>query len=155
MISENQLEIPPALHELGQEECFRLLATQEVGRLGVQAGPYPLIFPVNYALDGNVIVIRTNRGLKMRAAASSYVSFEVDDIDRFRRIGWSVLVRGMAQDVSKQYDDEVVERTRATGLQPWPAGEHGLWIRILPHEVSGRQIMPVEPPPAFEPSGYL
>ena len=37
----------PSLHELTAEECYLLLATQQVGRLGVNAEHYPLIFPVN------------------------------------------------------------------------------------------------------------
>jgi hypothetical protein len=34
------------------DECYRLLATQEIGRIGVNAEHYPLILPVNYGLDG-------------------------------------------------------------------------------------------------------
>ncbi len=37
------------LQVLSADECYRLLATQQIGRLGVNAEHYPLIFPVNYA----------------------------------------------------------------------------------------------------------
>jgi hypothetical protein len=47
------------LQILDADECYRLLATQQIGRLGVNAEHYPLIFPVNYAIDRDVIVIRT------------------------------------------------------------------------------------------------
>jgi uncharacterized protein len=82
------------LLELEAEECYRLLAGHEIGRLGVFAEHYPLIFPVNYALDrGDVIVVRTHAGTMLAAASHANVTFEVDDIDRRRRSGWSVLVR--------------------------------------------------------------
>jgi nitroimidazol reductase NimA-like FMN-containing flavoprotein (pyridoxamine 5'-phosphate oxidase superfamily) len=45
--------------EIPVDECYRLLRTQQVGRLGVNAEHYPLIFPVNYGMDGDTIVIRT------------------------------------------------------------------------------------------------
>jgi nitroimidazol reductase NimA-like FMN-containing flavoprotein (pyridoxamine 5'-phosphate oxidase superfamily) len=36
------------MEALSGVECYRLLATEQVGRLGVDVGRYPLIFPVNY-----------------------------------------------------------------------------------------------------------
>ncbi|MGH4010001.1 MAG: pyridoxamine 5'-phosphate oxidase family protein [Pseudonocardiaceae bacterium] len=42
------------LQVLSDDDCYRLLATQQIGRLGVNAEHYPLIFPVNYALDPDI-----------------------------------------------------------------------------------------------------
>ena len=53
------------LRQLSTEDCYRLLGSHQIGRLGVNADRYPLIFPVNYAMDGDVVVIRTNAGLKL------------------------------------------------------------------------------------------
>ena len=66
----------PELAELEAEECYRLLATHELGRVGVNAEHYPLIFPVNYALDRGVIVIRTHPGTMLSAAGHANVTFE-------------------------------------------------------------------------------
>jgi hypothetical protein len=30
----------------------------------------------------------------------------------------------------------------AAGVEPWPAGERELFLRILPHRVTGRRIKP-------------
>ena len=68
----------PSLQALTTQECYLLLATQQVGRLGVNAEHYPLIFPVNYGLDRGIIVIRTNPGTKLAAATHANVTFEVD-----------------------------------------------------------------------------
>ena len=145
----------PQLQELGADECYRLLATHEIGRLAVDAGHYPLVFPVNYALDRDVIVVRTHPGTMLTAAGHANVTFEVDDIDRRTRTGWSVLVRGLAEEVTGEHRAELVERTRASGATPWAPGEHGRWLRIIPQGVSGRRIVPGELPPPFEPGAYL
>src|SRR3954451_18755334 len=91
------------LQDLGADECYRLLATQQIGRLGVNAEHYPLIFPVNYALDHDVIVVRTHPGTKLTAADHANVTFEVDEIDQRARTGWSVLVRGLAEEVTSAH----------------------------------------------------
>jgi nitroimidazol reductase NimA-like FMN-containing flavoprotein (pyridoxamine 5'-phosphate oxidase superfamily) len=147
--SDASLAILPA------SECYELLGTHEVGRIGVNSEHYPLIFPVNYALDGTTIVIRTAPGTKLTAASHANVTFEVDDIDRRSRSGWSVLVRGLAEEVGAEHRPELVARTLATGVTPWAPGEHGNWLRIIPHHISGRRIVPGELPPAVDPRAYL
>ena len=144
------------------DECYRLLGTQEVGRIGVNAEHYPLIFPVNYGLDGTTIVIRTAPGTKLSAAGRApacfeidNVTFEVDEIDQRSRSGWSVLVRGLAEEVAGGHSPELVARTHATGVAPWAPGDHGNWLRIIPHHISGRRIVPGELPPAVDPRAYL
>jgi uncharacterized protein len=137
------------------EECYRLLATHEIGRIGVNAEHYPLVLPVNYGLDGTTLVIRTRPGTILRAAEHANVTFEVDEIDRETRSGWSVLVRGQAEEVGAEHRAELVARTHRTGVQPWAPGEHGSWLRLIAHDVSGRRIVPGELPPAVDPRAYL
>jgi uncharacterized protein len=137
------------------EECYRLLATQEIGRIGVNAEHYPLILPVNYAVDGTTLVIRTRPGTILRAAEHANVTFEVDQIAPQTRSGWSVLVRGQAEEVGAEHRAELVARTHSTGVQPWAPGEHGNWLRVIAHDVSGRRIVPGELPPAVDPRAYL
>jgi hypothetical protein len=143
------------LLELSADECYRLLRTQQIGRLGVNATHYPLIFPVNYALDRDVIVMRMAAGTKLAAADHANVSFEVDEIDQRTRSGWSVLVRGLAEEVTSAHRAELIARTEATGVTPWAPGEHGHWMRLIPQAISGRRIVPGQLPPAFEDAGYL
>jgi nitroimidazol reductase NimA-like FMN-containing flavoprotein (pyridoxamine 5'-phosphate oxidase superfamily) len=143
------------LRTLTDDECYELLATQQIGRLGVNAEHYPLIFPVNYGLDQRAVVVRTHPGTKLSAADHANVTFEVDCVDPISRSGWSVLIRGLAEEVTSAHRDELIERTHATGVEPWAPGEHGHWLRIIPHDVSGRRIVPGELPPPFESAGYL
>jgi uncharacterized protein len=144
-----ELQVIPA------EECYRLLATQEIGRIGVNAEHHPLILPVTYALDGTTIVFRTGSGVILQAAEHANVTFEVDDIDRATRSGWSVLVRGQAEAVGPAHREELVASTRATGVEPWAPGDRGNWLRLIAHDISGRRIVPGELPPAVDPRAYL
>jgi hypothetical protein len=66
------------------------------------------------------------------------VAFEIDQIDEPGRQGWSVLIQGPAHHVSG------AERASAerAGVEPWPAGERELFIRIIPQRVTGRRIKP-------------
>ncbi|MGR7027803.1 pyridoxamine 5'-phosphate oxidase family protein [Geodermatophilus sp. URMC 62] len=145
----------PTLQELSADECHRLLAGHEIGRLAVNAEHHPLVFPVNYAMDGTTIVIRTSPGTKLAAADHANVTFEVDDIDRRTRSGWSVLVRGVAEEVGSEHRADLVARTHATGVQPWAPGEHGSWLRLITTSITGRRIVPGELPPAVDPRAYL
>jgi uncharacterized protein len=142
------------MHVIPAEECYRLLRTQEIGRLALIAEHYPLIFPVNYALDGTTLVIRTHAGTIRRAAEHANVCFEVDEIDRRTRSGWSVLVRGQAEEVGDAHRADLVARTQAAGVQPWAPGEKGHWVRIITHEISGRRIVRGELP-GMDARGYL
>lgn len=143
-----------AMHVLPAAECYRLLGTHEIGRVSVNGEPSPLVLPVNYALDGTTVVLRTHAGTILRAADRANVTFEVDDIDRRTRSGWSVLVRGQAEEVGEGHRAELVAATRSTGVEPWAPGDKGHWLRIIPHEISGRRIVPGELP-GLDPRGYL
>ena len=41
---------------LDRDECLHLLAGEDVGGLAVVEGRMPVVFPVNYALDGDAVV---------------------------------------------------------------------------------------------------
>jgi len=142
------------MHVIPAAECYELLGTHEVGRLGFHAEHYPLILPVNYALDGTTVVIRTHAGTILRAAEHANVTFEVDDIDRRTHSGWSVLVRGQAEEVGESHRAELVARTKAAGAEPWAPGDKSHWMRIISHGISGRRILPGELP-ELDPRGYL
>src|SRR4051812_22169710 len=144
----------PTMNVLSSDECFQLLDTHEIGRIGVLAGGYPLILPVNYRLDGTTVVIRTHPGTILNSAEHANVTFEVDEIDRASRSGWSVLVRATAEEVSEQHRADLAARRRDSGLEAWAPGDKGHWIRLVTHEITGRRIVPGELPP-LDPRAYL
>ena len=76
-----------APHRLDREECLRLLAVEDVGRLALAQGRAPVIFPVNYALDGEAIVFRTAEGTKLSHGPRGAAAFEIDGLVREGRSG--------------------------------------------------------------------
>jgi hypothetical protein len=84
------------------------------------------------------IVIRTGSGSVIAAHGDGRVSFEADHFDLELGQGWSVLVRGDAHRVLQP--DELRILREGCGLRPWPAGEHDLFVRIVPGQLTGRRI---------------
>ena len=132
-----------AFEAIPRDECLALLGSQVLGRVAVaDFNAAPLVVPVNYALDGESVVFRTDYGSKFRLAVlrETPVSFEIDGVDPGRRSGWSVLLQGNATELAQ----EDVERLRLDPA-PWAPGEKSHWVRIAPQSVTGRRISRGEP----------
>ena len=131
---------PPDLEEVEETECWRLLASQPVGRFGVILGDYPLIFPVNHAVVAHGVVFWTAPGAKLWATRHHNVSFEVDDVDLTEQTGWSVLVRGRAREVSAAVNPDLVRALEAAAPRSWAPGPRDHLMRIFADSISGRRI---------------
>jgi uncharacterized protein len=128
------------LEHLSPERCWERLAQVPVGRLGVLVDGAPEIYPVNHAVDERTIVFRVDPGTKLRGLLDSpKVCFEVDGVDADAQTGWSVLVKGRAAELTRAADLRAVADLP---LRIWSIGPKGHWIRILPTEVTGREIHP-------------
>src|ERR1700722_3706673 len=63
-------------------DCFGLLGSAPVGRIGFMAGGEVVILPVNFLVDGQDVVFRTAAGSKLSALEiGHYVAFEADSYD--------------------------------------------------------------------------
>ena len=120
------------------DECLRLLAQEDIGRVAIVIGATPMILPVNYALDGDAIVFRTMPGSRLDVG-QGHAAFEVDRFDKQHRAGWSVLVTGHLEEVS-WYRAKDMERVRALSVTPWAGGERNLWLRLRPSFITGRRV---------------
>jgi uncharacterized protein len=145
----------PHLDTLTVDECLERLASQEVGRLAVMVGHYPQVFCVNYRLDDFVVVFRTHLGSKLLAAHHANVGFQVDHIDHSARRGWSVLIQGMAEDVSDRPSDAITERSRNLGVEPWAPGDKPRFIRVIPAKITGRELTSRDLTWGTDDRGYL
>ena len=126
------------LERLSLAECCRLLAPGGLGRLAFTTASGLMILPVNYLLVAGTIVLRTGTGSLIAAHGDDSVSFETDHLDETLLSGWSVLVRGQAHRVLQP--SELRNLRETCDLNPWPAGEHDLYVRILPTRITGRRI---------------
>jgi nitroimidazol reductase NimA-like FMN-containing flavoprotein (pyridoxamine 5'-phosphate oxidase superfamily) len=132
--------------ELDEAECLRLIARGGIGRIAYQSRYGPEVLPVNYQWHDGAVVFRTvahsvlDEDLQTGIVGGDYqVAFEIDDIDVAGRQGWSVLIQGPAHHVSEAERESALK----AGVEPWPAGERELFVRIVPTRVTGRQITPV------------
>jgi len=119
---------------LDDETCWRLLATQELGRIVTKTADVVDIFPVNFVVDEGSILFRTAEGSKLFAlTVDDHVLFEADDHTDVE--AWSVVVRGRAVrlDTAAQ-----VERADGLGLRPWIPTVKYDYVRIVPASMSGR-----------------
>ena len=128
------------LDELSREDCLRRLASFSVGRVAVaRPDEPPLVVPVNYILDNEVIVFRTDPGHKLLVLREhTAASFQIDEIDPFQHGGWSVLVQGHAYEAAPY-------EIRHLRVQPWAGGAKERWIRLVPSRITGRTIRLAEP----------
>jgi uncharacterized protein len=128
----------PVLEELSRGECLRLLATVAIGRISYTRQALPAVEPVNFALDDGAIVIRTDAGGKLAAAAHrAVVAFQADDLDLVLRSGWSVTVVGRCEEVTDAGD---VARLDELRLESWAPGTRNHFLRIVPAIVTGRKL---------------
>lgn len=134
-------EASPALLELSRRECLDLLSATRFGRLAVNASrPAPIVRPVNYVFDPHAqsVVINTAEGSKLHfLLRETHATFEVDEIDPVTRTGWSVIIEGVTEALTKP--DEI---RRLSALEPdsWTPGVKRHWVRIRAWTVSGRRL---------------
>lgn len=128
------------LREISQEDALRLLSAVPIGRIVFTRHALPAVRPVNHIVDEWGIVIRSNLGTTISSEVAPYgavVAYEVDSMDPERRIGWSVVVTGVAGLVE---DPVEIARYREL-LRPWVPGDMDQVIRIRPEIITGFEIV--------------
>jgi len=135
----NSSEKPAGLEPIAEQECLYLLGQRRLGRVAIDVDGRPQIFPVNYALSGRVVAFRTAPGTKLANAPMSHVAFEIDDYDSRNGVGWSVMVKGVAYEITDALDRDSVEARRQLVL-PMAPGQRDHWVAIRPDEITGRRF---------------
>jgi len=132
VVDANGLEV------LGPEECRFLLSSSHLGRVALASSGRPVVFPVNFVVEGERVYIRTGDGTLLREARDGRtVAFEVDAADPTYQTGWSVLVSGVARHVEAP---EEIEQVNRLPLRPWSPGPKNDFVAIELETVSGRRI---------------
>jgi len=123
---------------LDEPTCWDLLGANTVGRLAVDVGGQPDIFPINYIVDHGSIVFRTGAGTKLASAVlMRHVAFEIDGYDPADRSVWSVVIKGFATELERLTDILTAEELP---LYPWVATIKPSFVRIDARDVSGRRF---------------
>lgn len=125
--------------DLATSQCWELLRQERTGRVAFADASGIQVFPVNYAVHGQIIYFRTSPyGAIGREMQHTPVSFQVDQIDDFKQSGWSVLARGHARPV--QSTELLTELWGQQRPEPWAGGLRSMFVAIAPDQVTGRRV---------------
>jgi uncharacterized protein len=132
-----------AIARLDRAGCLRLLPRVTVGRLIFTANALPVVRPMNFALSGELIVVRTAEETTVAwKAAGSIVAFEADELDAATCSGWSVTAIGVAALVT---DPQVIARYWKLPLTPWAPGARDRFLTIGTEVLEGQLVGPAPP----------
>jgi nitroimidazol reductase NimA-like FMN-containing flavoprotein (pyridoxamine 5'-phosphate oxidase superfamily) len=125
--------------ELSYAKCRELLGGGVLGRVALCTPDGPRIFPVNYSLVDESVVLRTSASGSLATHDwRSPLAFEVDHVDYSDHRGWSVVATGPARRVEDA--DEVAAIKRTWDPRPWAGGTRELYVRLEWTELTGRRL---------------
>jgi len=128
----------PQLTTLSQEECLERLRSAVVGRIGYVVDGMATIIPVNFALvDGDIVFCTAQGSTLSWLSLRGRLAFEADENRPADHEGWSVLVRGVAREVTHPEELVVLRRDH---LRSWLRSPHEHWVRISIEAMSGRAL---------------
>jgi uncharacterized protein len=127
------------LDALDEHRCLERLHSASLGRVAFRSGEDIDIFPVNYGCDGSIVIYRTAPGTRLDRAPKDHVAFEVDGWDAQSRTGWSVVLKGIALDVTSGRDP-FSKQLRERKVVPMAPGRRERWIAIYPSAITGRSF---------------
>lgn len=116
------------------------LARARLARLAFVDGDQPVVVPVNIGTDdAERVVFRTAADGCLGGLDGHKVAVEIDGHDPGLRSGWSVLVLGVARDVTDAVDPDA-QRLRSVAVDSWAPGGRERLFAVLPLSISGRVI---------------
>ena len=116
------------------------LRRADLARIAYVDGDQPVIVPVNIVADESEhVLLRTAAGGPLAALDGRRVAIEIDGHEPGERSGWSILVRGVARDVTDAPDIEA-RRWQRTTVDTWAPGVRDRLIVVLPLSITGRAI---------------
>ena len=134
--------------ELDRKEAMRLLASVDYGRVVFTQRALPAIRPVNHLVDGDRVIVRSRLSSTVSAVVGSgtnagvVVAYQADGLDPDRRLGWSVVVTGLASTVTDPKQRARYEQL----LHPWVSLAMDTVIAIDAEIVTGIRIVDGHPP---------
>jgi uncharacterized protein len=131
--------IEEVLEVLDEQQCQTLIRSRNIGRIAFELDGEPEILPINYTTDGTTVVFRTAEDTRLREAVKRRVAFEVDDWEPTTGVGWSVVVKGVAEEITRGIDPFAIA-LRSRPVIPLAPGAREIWIAVYPSEITGRRF---------------
>ncbi|WP_404312044.1 pyridoxamine 5'-phosphate oxidase family protein [Agrococcus terreus] len=138
------------VHDISEDECLKLLAAFDMGRIAFRLGDELEMLPVHYHASGREITVATAPGTRLAAGMlTSGLLLEIDHIGV--REAWSVVARGRARLL--QEPDELAE-AEALPIHPLIHVERRQFLRIPIDRITGRRFhrLPEQPASVVSPA---
>lgn len=131
-----------AFHDLvtlDTDECWELLASVPVARVGIHVGGRIDVLPVNHTVVDRRVAWLSGAGTKLGAAAAEEaIALEADAVDETGRRGWSVVVHGTARIVT---DEDRKQQLFDAEVTPWVApDQRTIWVEVVDATITGRRV---------------
>ena len=125
------------IRALDEQQSYELLSTTTIGRIGFVHEDRVQILPVNFAVSGHDLLLRTAPDGVLAALTSEPlpVAFEVDYHDPLGNTAWSVLLHGP---LSRVPDDEAAGD--AARVHPWAGEDRSLPLSFHIESITGRTV---------------
>jgi nitroimidazol reductase NimA-like FMN-containing flavoprotein (pyridoxamine 5'-phosphate oxidase superfamily) len=126
------------VEHLDEQQCWSLLLSSQVGRLGFQRGRRTEIVPVNFVVRAHRLVFRTTSDAGLLTSQAGPVALETDGWDR--HIAWSVVAHGR---LMVDTDPAALAREAEIGIEPWAPDDTGpkrFVVALEVDTVSGRRF---------------
>jgi nitroimidazol reductase NimA-like FMN-containing flavoprotein (pyridoxamine 5'-phosphate oxidase superfamily) len=124
------------VENLSDEECWALLADEQLGRLAFHLVDELHVVPLNYAVLDGRLLMRTTSGSKLLAAAlGSEVALEIDG--RSEDEAWSVVAHGRLRIL----EEDEQERVEPLMGEPWISRLVYDVIELCPDSLTGRRFL--------------
>ncbi|TME57527.1 MAG: pyridoxamine 5'-phosphate oxidase family protein [Chloroflexi bacterium] len=134
----SQNPAPGQLNAMPDAECTKRLRSNDIGRIAlVDREVRPIIFPVNYFFEEGIVAFRTAPGTKLDLAPGAPVCFEIDGWEADSGTGWSVVVKGIAHDMTNPRGAPTGS-VRFWPVRPLAPGSREHWIGVWANEITGR-----------------
>lgn len=137
----DQLNHSRAFERLDAEECWKLVGSEGVGRIGFLSETKMHIVPTRYDAHRGTVYFRAGTfGELARRVHGQAVSLQVDHLDRATFSGWSVVMSGRAHRVE---DAATVAARWSVGRpSPWLSSPDSQWIALRVDDIGGEQVRP-------------
>lgn len=124
--------------ELDRAQCLELLHGACVARVILSVECIPVAVAVNLSMLGNDLLLATDTSSKLTSdVQGQVVSVQADDFDLTSGTGWSVLVTGIAQQVTDPTEIDWARRR----IHAWVPGPQPLLVKVPTSLISGRRFI--------------
>ncbi|PZU43680.1 MAG: pyridoxamine 5'-phosphate oxidase family protein [Microbacterium sp.] len=122
---------------LDEQRSYELLTTTTVGRVGFVDAGRVQIYPVNFAVSGRTLLLRTAPDSPLAALSKgpADLAFEVDYRDPLGDTAWSVLMHGSLSRAPQEQAADVIAR-----VTPWAGGDRDLPLVFRIDSIQGRSV---------------